>query len=136
VKALPLHADGVMKAFVVAALLLAACAPVATAPGVRLHAEAVSPGTVRLTLDNGTDAQIGYNLCASGLQRRDGSAWTPVETGDVCTMELRTLNPGADATFEKQLPASLPSGEYRYVTNVESPLGSAQTGVASNSFTR
>ena len=34
------------------------------------------------------------------------------------------------------LPASLPSGEYRYVTNVESPLGSAQTGVASNSFTR
>ena len=59
-----------------------------------------------------------------------------METGDICTMELRTLNPGADATLEKQLPASLPSGEYRYVTNVESPLGSAQTGVASNAFTR
>ena len=58
-----------MKAFVVAALLLAACAPIATAPGVRLHAEVVSPGTVRLTLDNGTDAQIGYNL--------SGRLWRP-----------------------------------------------------------
>ena len=127
-----------MKTLLIAALLLlAACTPVTTTtPGVRLHAEAVSPSAVRLTLDNGTQAQIGYNLCASRLQRRDGAEWTPVQTDEVCTMELRTLNPGADATFEKQLPASLPAGEYRYVTNVESPLGSSQTAVASNTFTR
>ena len=125
-----------MKTFAVTVLLLATCAPATTTPGLSFRADPVSSNTVRLTLGNGTQSQVGYNLCASGLQRRSGSEWTAVQTDDVCTMELRTLSPGADATFEKQLPASLPAGEYRYVTNVESPLGSAQAPVATNSFAR
>lgn len=126
------------------ALLLAACTPVQNQPpgnvtetgsAVRLSVERVSPNAMRLTLDNGERHPIGYNLCASGLQRRSGTAWTAVQTDDVCTMELRTLNPGADATFEKRLSPDLAPGEYRYVTSVESPLGTGQTGVASDAFT-
>ena len=124
-----------MKALLTLALFLAACAPVASAPGLHFSAERVSADTVRLALDNGTQSQVGYNLCTSALQRRDGSEWAAIDTGDVCTMELRTLNPGADATFEKKLPANLQAGEYRYATRVESPLGSAGTTVATNAFT-
>lgn len=122
------------------ALVLSACAPMQTTPppddtrpGVRLHAERTSNG-VRLTLDNGEREPIGYNLCISRLQRQSAGGWTDVETGEVCTMHMATLNPGADATFAKLLPGNLPAGEYRYVTGVESPVGTAQKPVASNSF--
>lgn len=125
-----------MKPFLLAALLVAACAPVTSTSPIRLGAEPVAPDTIRLTLDNGTTSPIGYNLCASGLQQRSGSNWEPYHTDDVCTMELRTLNPGADATYEKRLPANLPGGEYRYVTSVESPLGGSQVTLDSNTFSR
>ncbi|HVS30821.1 MAG TPA: hypothetical protein VMS98_05145 [Thermoanaerobaculia bacterium] len=130
--------------FVLASLVLTACAPVATAPPadqsappagqVFFTAERLSSGAIRLALDNGSPEMIGYNLCHSQLQRRTAAGWTQVPSDEVCTMELRTLNPGHDATFEKRLPAGLPAGEYRYITNVESPLGTAQTGVATAPF--
>jgi predicted carbohydrate-binding protein with CBM5 and CBM33 domain len=70
---------------------------------------------VLLTLRNGSATPVSYNLCSSTLQR--GLSWEAVETDEVCTMELRTLEPGGTATFEKTLPSELRSGEYRYVTN-------------------
>lgn len=130
-----------MRVFLITALLLAACAPVTNVPpaepgsdDIHFNAERVSADVIRLSLDNGTRSPIGYNLCTSELQRRGGSEWVTVPTDEVCTMELRTLNPGADATFEKRLPADLPPGEYRYVTGVESPLGTPQTRVATGAF--
>ena len=126
-------------------LLVTACTATPPAPTsqtssgsveVRLHAERVSPGTVRLTLDNGASQPIGYNLCSSELQRPSGTSWVRVETGDVCTMEIRALNPGFDATFEKKLPSALPAGEYRYVTSVESPMGGSHMLVATAPFER
>lgn len=138
---------------VIALLLAVACAPVAPAPQAPqgeapanpaypgpaqgqlfFAAERVSPSTIRLSLDNGTTQPVGYNLCLSELQRSDASGWTRVETGDVCTMQLMTLNPGHDATFERNLPMNLPAGDYRFVTGVERPLGSAQVRVATGSF--
>ena len=120
-------------------IAIAACAPLAQTSqdaqaGVRLMAETVDSRTVRLTLHNDSSDPAGYNLCTSRLQRRDGSTWMRVETDEVCTMELRTLQPGSTATFEKRLPAGIAPGEYRYVTNVEMPLGSAQGPVATEPF--
>ena len=132
-----------MKTFMLSLCLAAvACAPVQTAPpsaspsadGVRFSVERVSAGTMRLMLDNGAPHRIGYNLCHSALERRTGPTWSQAGTTDACTMELRILNPGHDATFEKQLPGDLPAGEYRYVTSIESPLGTSQNGVTSNPF--
>lgn len=136
--------------FVVMALSLAACAPVAIAPQpdqsttkpstappkarIFYTAERVSSGTIRLALDNGSSQPIGYNLCPSELQRRSGSGWTRVPVDKVCTMQLLTLNPGHDATFEKLLPAGLPSGKYRYVTGIENPLGTPQVGLTTDPF--
>ena len=129
--------------FLFIAAVAVACAPVQQAPmppgngagtaGVRFGVESVSPGVYRLTLDNGTTRPIGYNLCSSVLERRDGASWTPV-SNDICTMQVNTLNPGFDATFEKR-PEDLRAGEYRFVTRVESPLGTAPQVVMTSTFT-
>jgi hypothetical protein len=106
--------------------LLAACGPALQndfpVPGVMLSAAPVpaAPGdSVMLTLENGSGEQIGYNLCTSGLERRVGEAWEAVPSDRVCTMELRTLEPGREATFRLQLAAELADGEYRFSTRVE-----------------
>jgi hypothetical protein len=131
-----------MKILFLMSLILAACAPVATAPhqgegrvaGVTLAAEPVAQGRVRLILQNGWEAAVGYNLCTSVLESRNGADWTAIRTDEICTMELRTLPAGQDATFEKSLPPGLAAGEYRYVTSVEIPAGSPQTRVATSAF--
>lgn len=48
-------------------------------------------------------------------------------------MQLLTLNPGADATFEKR-SGSVPAGEYRYVTRIESPLNTPPVTIATAPF--
>ncbi len=125
-------------------VFLVACAPVpvsstpppadAHASVVTLTAERIDAARVRLILQNGSNGAVGYNLCTSGLQKRNGPAWEQVGTGDICTMELRSLPPGQDATFEKRLPEDLPAGEYRYSTSVEIPMGNAQVRVATSAF--
>lgn len=123
--------------FVLTALLIA-CAPVTPAPStsapIFFTAERVAAGRIRLALDNGSSAPIGYNLCTSELQRRSGTEWTAVPTDEVCTMELRTLDPGHDATFEKRLPSGLAAGDYRYMTRIESPVGGTMVSVATEPF--
>lgn len=123
------------------ALVLVSCAPVTPPPqsapavrGVTLSAEPPAAGEVLLILQNGSTEPVGYNLCSSALQRWDGVNWTNVETDDVCTMELRSLPPGTDATFRKRLPANLAAGEYRYVASVEIPMGTPQVPVATEGF--
>ncbi len=89
--------------------------------------------TVKLALSNESGSPIGYNLCTSALQRRTAEKWTGVETGEVCTMEIRTLQSGGTATFTKTLPDDTVSGQYRYATNVDS--GGNPVVVASDPFT-
>jgi hypothetical protein len=137
-----LHGQVGMRSVVLfATIVLAACMPlVDPAPQdaridvVNLSVERLGAERVRLTLHNGGAQAVGYNLCASGLEVRTVSAWQPVRTGEVCTMELRSLPPGQDATFEKRLPLNLPDGEYRYVTRVEIPIGSEQVSITSRPF--
>jgi hypothetical protein len=113
--------------------LFVACAPapppvtgdVAVVSGVSFTAHDAGPNIVQLTLTNGSDDRVGYNLCSSQLERKNASGWERIETGDVCTMEIRSLDVGQTATFDKNLPAGLASGDYRYVTRVEIPAGEA-----------
>jgi hypothetical protein len=80
----------------------------------------VGPGAmVTLVLRNARFTQLGYNLCSSGLEQRTGSGWQSVATDGVCTRELRILPPRQVARYEKRLPATLESGQYRYWTGVE-----------------
>jgi hypothetical protein len=111
-----------------ALVMIAGCAMSAT-ESVTLSASRTGE-RVMLTLRNGSAVTVGYNLCSSGLQR--GPAWEPVETGEICTMEIRQLQPGDSATFEKTLPPDLAAGEYRYTTNVYP--GAVTTAVTSNPF--
>ena len=89
---------------------------------------------VRLTLHNGSAASIGYNLCTAVLEHETGTTWSQVRTGEMCTMEIRSLPAGQSTTFDKTLPADLQRGNYRYLTNGESPAGTPQAGIASNAF--
>ena len=86
---------------------------------------------VLLRLTNGSDMPIGYNLCTTVIEREE-ETWMALPSDVACTMELRTLAPGASATFERELTASVYPGEYRFRAAVESPLGTRQIGVVSN----
>lgn len=123
------------------AILLCACSSSMQtgdpAEDVRLSVAPTSaaPGdSITLTLDNGSGEQIGYNLCASGLQRQTAAAWEGVPSDIVCTMELRTLDAGQRTTWRSTLPSSLESGQYRYTTNIEAMETGGRYAVTSDSF--
>jgi hypothetical protein len=134
----------------VIALLLAAlsaCAPQGSAPpaggaGGEPLVLTVQPQPARagqevvLTLTNHSGRQVGYNLCPTLLQRQVAGEWeaSPIPFTEVCTMELRTLDPGASATFRHPLPAGIPAGTYRFWAAVEWPLGGDRAGVQSAPF--
>ncbi|HEU5481936.1 MAG TPA: hypothetical protein VFU80_02425 [Sphingomicrobium sp.] len=84
-----------------------------------------------LTLSNGSDRQVGYNLCNSALQT---SAGRPVPSGRICTMELRTLEPGRTATYSYELPVNMAEGSYRFLTQVEWIGANRSSGIRSNSI--
>ena len=112
-----------MKKIVVLLLslpMMTGCAMTAANANVVTLTAARTGTQVTLTLRNGSPVPVLYNLCSSALQRRSGATWEAVPTDEICTMELRTLESGNSATFEKTLPSTAGPGEYRYVTNVES----------------
>lgn len=103
-------------------VLLAACASGA----VTLDATVSQGGALELALRNGSPDPIGYNLCASGLERRSEDGWRAVPSTRVCTMELRTLAPGGVARFRAP-PEGLPPGEYRALTRVDGAPGEVRS---------
>jgi hypothetical protein len=109
-----------------AILLLCACAavsvPVSASGEVRLGVEpqTLSAGdTLVLVLSNDSSSSVFYNLCHSVLERRTGERWEQVTSDRICTMELRTLEPGRQVRYPLQVPPSTSPGEYRYATRIE-----------------
>lgn len=101
---------------------------------VTLIAKVDSSRSVDLFLTNNSSYPIGYNLCSSALERRNGQESVPVPLDIVCTTELRNLPPGEQDVFRHSIPADLPAGYYRMTTRVESPIGSSAVPVASSTF--
>jgi len=90
----------------------------------------VRPGdTVTLLLQNNYPQHVGYNLCGSGLERRQGGAWLAIPLGGVCTRELRSVGARQEARYEQRLPATLALGEYRFSTGVETPQHRGKPGL-------
>lgn len=87
--------------------------------------ETYAPGSeLKLNLENESLLQsLGFNLCFSTLQRHEGEAWTAVprrtEEEGFCQAIQYGLKPGERTEHLRHLPAELPAGEYRYLTNVE-----------------
>lgn len=90
--------------------------------------------SILLGLDNGTAEQIGYNLCASSLERQTQEGWALLTTEVVCTMELRLLEPGQAGSYPMWLPAGLTPGEYRYRTTIHVMQRNETHQVTSNTF--
>jgi hypothetical protein len=95
-------------------------------------ASAMPGDSITLMLANRTDGQIGYNLCASSLERQAASGWDVMPSDIVCTMELRTLDPAQESTWRTALPADLSEGRYRYRTNVTNMPAGASHSVTSS----
>lgn len=99
------------------AFVAAACAACAS-QSVTLTATVSQGRSLELLLRNGSAQPIGYNLCASSLERRSGDGWQPVASQRLCTMEVRSLPPGGEARY--QLPmVDVPPGEYRATTRID-----------------
>ena len=86
---------------------------------------------VTLTLANGSRQTVGYNLCTSALQTAAGAE---VRTDRVCTLELRTLEPGRNATYRYELPGRLSDGRYRFSTGLDQMPSGGPTSVTSNTI--
>lgn len=142
-----------MKRFLAAAVLamvVAACAsdpkptpPSGAPPGVvslRTDAASYRPGDKAIvTLSNGSQGRVGYNLCFAflSLERNDGGTWKaaqaqlgPPNMG--CTTELRLLRPGGTDSSEITIPAGLAAGNYRVTHNIE--VAGSQVRVFSEAF--
>ncbi len=122
-----------------ASLLLAltfACASSAGsgASDVTLRADADADGSTTLTLHNNSSETVGYNLCTSVLQERTSQGWEVVPEDRACTMELRTLQPGAQADQSIELPAEA-DGQVRFSTTVELMDSGERVTVVSNPLT-
>jgi len=127
-------------------VLAAGCAPPAAAPPngaggapleLNVQPQPARPGQeVELTLVNRSAQPVGYNLCPSVLQRQVGGQWqaSTMAFTEVCTMELRVLEPGARGSFRHPLPSGLEPGTYRFWAGVEWPLGQDRVGVQSAAF--
>jgi hypothetical protein len=93
-------------------------------------------GIVQLSLANNSSAPLGFNLCFSSLERREGPKWTLVlpTSSDVCQAYQQTLAPGRLATRTLQLELSATPGSYRVQTHVEAPVGGGNLLLVSNAF--
>ena len=131
----------VAPVFTIAAL---ACSPAFDAPPtlsqitLSVTPSVITPGgTAELELANGSPTSIGANLCPSTVERRDGSAWVLVATGQgvFCQMIEHVLAPGARYTGVKSLDPAVVAGTYRVRTSVVILSDHASVTVFSNSFT-
>ena len=129
-------------ALVLGAAALAACAsPLDPRPeGVRFTVDraAYAPGdTVSARLVNGSELDLGYNLCLASLERQEGAGWTVVdEPLWICTSDLKRLPAGESVPYRRALSAGLERGRYRLRTRVEHPLpGGSRAEVRSAAFT-
>jgi hypothetical protein len=101
--------------------------------GVRLAATPTAArDSIVLTLTNGSALDVGYNLCTTAIERLTGDTWQSLPTDRVCTMELRTLQPGGQDRFTTTLPAGAAPGDYRFATGVNIPLEGERSTVTSN----
>jgi hypothetical protein len=100
-----------------------------------------APGDqVKITLANGSNQRVGYNICFAflDLERRDKSVWTKVAAdlgpgGNVaCTAQLIFMPPGEEADSVAHLAEDLSPATYRIAYNVE--VGSMGTKVATEAF--
>lgn len=91
---------------------------------------------VTVALVNRTPRALHYNLCRSRIERRSEDDWRTAREAlaEVCTAELRTLLPGATATFAFSSAQHLRTGEYRVSTELHETDGRGSFRAISNTF--
>ncbi len=87
-----------------------------------LTAEKKNDNVVLLTLKNESAETIGYNLCFSSLDRKDGEEWTDITSPAIaCPAIQLTLHPGESVGVERPMIEEVTPGTYRFRTRVSSP---------------
>ena len=96
---------------------------------------------VEVRLVNGSDSEVGYNICFAflSLERYEGGGWSDTKKNlgpdemTACTNELRIMQNGGSDIGKAYLPRDLAPGTYRLVHDAE--LDGERTTLATNSFT-
>lgn len=87
-------------------------------------ADEYTPGVeVTARLENVSDANVGYNLCYTTVERTGDSRHPLSQAPPVCLDVLRGLEPGGVAETTVSLPDDLPAGGYQLATTVELESG-------------
>ena len=110
--------------------------PAAAAEEVRLTVEPEEEDSTGylLTLENHSRSSLGYNLCASVLERQTGEGWVTVSPVPECKMEVRALTPGNTDSLIHHRTRPLEPGLYRFTTTIELPLGDKSAALSTASF--
>jgi len=103
---------------------------------VRLTVEPEEEGSsgYLLTLENHSRRSLGYNLCASVLEKETAEGWETVPPVPVCDRELRALTPGKTKSLVHHRSQPLAPGIYRFTTTIERPLGGKPAPLSTASF--
>ncbi|HEX6367290.1 MAG TPA: hypothetical protein VF006_00075 [Longimicrobium sp.] len=121
--------------------LLAACSGLMSDPEPNVvyqaDRQAYTPqDSIVTSLVNTSDAEVGYNLCLTALEKRTSGGWTRVARNpeQPCILPLYILRPGESATY-REAASRLPGpGIYRLRTAVETPVPGPQRDVVTDPF--
>lgn len=104
--------------------------PSVAAPGVAFtpsRTTFVRNDRIGLKLVNNTSEPVGYDLCYTRIEMKIEGQWHVAEDyPDYCEPELRVLEVGKSADYGLNMGEVLPAGQYRVLTEVEAPHGSAR----------
>jgi hypothetical protein len=104
------------------ALAMAGCAIPTPGKGplaITLQAIPARDGSINLHLRNSSGKTVGYNLCASTLERNRAGAWEDVRSDRLCTLQIRTIVHGEQESYRYEPSPRLAPGEYRATTLVD-----------------
>ena len=96
------------------------------------------PGTVvPLSVQNAGGHEYIWNPCIRSLERLEGTEWSSIGEGRVCTLEGWMLSPGKRTDASTDLPAALTAGQYRFRYGFSREQGgfSVSDDQVSNAFT-
>ena len=119
-------------------LTIAACAIPTPGKGplaITLQAVPARDGSITLDLRNSSGKTVGYNLCASTLERNRGGAWEATGSERVCTLQIRNIAHGQSESYSYVPQPRLVPGEYRVTTLIDVAGRERGHKVASEPFT-
>ena len=91
--------------------------------------------TIVASLENGSDRELGYNLCLADLEREAASMWERIPRRDgFCPLIMLILEPGESARLTQPASDEFPTGVNRFRIEIEWPVHGPRFAVTTDRF--